>query len=199
VFIVVLLAGSAVALLYDRSKAAVDPNARQATSPAPTATPTPTETAPGSSATPGANSTPPSAEGQARYSVTACQSIKDARTGLEWFVGPDRNMTWYEAQQWTTGLGICGGGWRMPSIEEIRGLFDPAATAGVGFLLNGQHYPAHIDPVFNAIGGGSWVWANERNGDSAQSFNLNQGIVVTYSALNATYSTRAFAVRTAKN
>lgn len=108
-------------------------------------------------------------------------------------------MSWYDAEQWTAGLGNCAGGWRMPTIEEIRGLFDPTTTAGIGFLLNGRRYPAHIDPVFNAIGGGSWVWAGERNGDSARSFNLNQGIAVTYSATNNAYSTRAFAVRVARN
>jgi len=131
-----------------------------------------------------------------RYAVDPCGVIADTRTGLEWFVGPDRNVTWYEAQQWTSGLQTCGGGWRMPTINEIMTLHNPATTAGTGFYKEGRYFPAHIDPVFNAIGGGSWVWASERSatGD-AQSFNLNQGKAVSYSATNTTYSTRAFAVR----
>ncbi len=84
----------------------------------------------------------------------------------------------------------------MPTITEIMTLRNPATTAGTGFYKEGRYFPAHIDPVFNAIGGGSWVWASERSatGD-AQSFNLNQGKAVSYSAKNTTYSTRAFAVR----
>jgi len=131
-----------------------------------------------------------------RYTVDSCGVIADTRTGLEWLVGPDRNVTWYEAQQWISELQACGGGWRMPTITEIMTLHNPATTAGTGFYKEGRYFPAHIDPVFNAIGGGSWVWASERTatGD-AQSFNLNQGKAVSYSAMNTTYSTRAFAVR----
>jgi hypothetical protein len=131
-----------------------------------------------------------------RYAVDSCGVIADTRTGLEWLVGPDRNVTWYEAQQWISELQACGGGWRMPTITEIMTLHNPATTAGTGFYKEGRYFPAHIDPVFNAIGGGSWVWASERSatGD-AQSFNLNQGKAVSYSATNTTYSTRAFAVR----
>ena len=43
------------------------------------------------------------------------------------------------------------------------------------------------------------VWADERIGDEARSFNLNQGKAVRYSATDNFYSTRAFAVREARN
>jgi len=78
----------------------------------------------------------------------------------------------------------------MPSIEEIRTLYNPTVKAGTGFYLDGRYFPAHIDPLFNAIGGGSWVWSNEKVGDDARSFNLNQGKAVTYSAMNTYYSTK---------
>ena len=133
---------------------------------------------------------------QGRFSVAQCGSIKDTRTNLEWIVGPDRNMTWDEARQWITELGACNGGWRMPSIEEIRSLYNPAVTAGTGHNINGTYFPAHIDPAFNAIGGGSWVWSNESAGaGNARSFNFNQGKAVEYAVTNTTFSTRAFAVR----
>jgi hypothetical protein len=191
----ILLAGSAVALFYERGKGVStsniklpEPNivnsdvAKSEQSPKILATPTIIQN----------NST-------ARYSVSTCNSIKDSRTGLEWYVGPDRNVTWDEAQQWITGLNSCNGGWRMPSLEEIRALYNPATKAGTGYFTSGKHFPAHIDPIFNGIGGGSWVWSNEKAGDSAQSFNLNQGKAVTYSANNTQFSTRAFAVRRAGN
>jgi len=134
-----------------------------------------------------------------RYSVETCGAIQDSQAGLEWFVGEDRNLTWYEAQNWIGGLTSCGGGWRLPTIEEIRTLYDPAQRAGTGYYKDGRYFPAHIDPVFSAIGSGSWVWSGERvGGDEARSFNLNQGKAVVYSATNTLYSTRAFAVRSVR-
>jgi hypothetical protein len=191
----VLLTGSAVALFYEKSKEGSNSNTQQLASPTPTSNPTNSEQATVNSASPitEQNKTP------GRFSVTPCNSIKDTQTGLEWFVGPNRNMSWYEAQQWTSGLDSCGGGWRMPRIEEIRTLYNPALKAGTGFYIGGKYFPAHIDPVFAAIGGGSWVWANEKVGDEARSFNLNQGKAVTYSAMDTSYSTRAFAVRSLRN
>jgi len=130
-----------------------------------------------------------------RYTVNSCGSISDSRTGLEWYVGPDRNMTWDEARKWTQQLSTCGERWRMPNVKEIKTLYDPNNTAGTGYYTRGQYYPAHIHPVFDAIGSGSWIWANETMGEEARSFNLNQGIEVSYPRQNITYSTRAFAVR----
>lgn len=131
-----------------------------------------------------------------RYSVGTCGAIQDSQAGLEWFVGEDRNLTWDEAQNWIVGLASCGGGWRMPTIQEIGTLYDPSQRAGTGYYQEGRYFPAHVDPVFNAIGSGSWVWSGERVGvGDARSFNLNQGKGVVYSATNTLYSTRAFAVR----
>jgi hypothetical protein len=155
---------------------------------------------PASSNTQDISTSPSIIKNQARFSVSSCNSIRDSQTGLEWYVGQDRNITWYEAQQWTVGLDKCGGGWRMPSIEEIRTLYNPALKAGTGFYLDGKYFPAHLDPAFNAIGGGSWIWSTEKvGGDSARSFNLNQGKAVVYAAMNTYYSTRAFAVRNIRN
>lgn len=200
--LVILLAGSAVALFYEKGKESTNSNA---TSTPATLTPNPIKPeqnaiTPTSSNAQDTSASPPVIKNQARFSVSSCNSIKDSQTGLEWYVGPDRNITWYEAQQWTGGLNTCGGGWRMPSIEEIRTLYNPYLKAGTGFYLDGKYFPAHIDPVFNAIGGGSWVWSNEKLGeDNARSFNLNQGKAVAYAPMNTHYSTRAFAVRSIRN
>ncbi|NJL59558.1 MAG: DUF1566 domain-containing protein [Desulfobacteraceae bacterium] len=130
------------------------------------------------------------------YKINQCGSITDTKTDLEWYIGPDKNLTWEEAINWTRQLNACGGGWRMPTISEIKTLYNPNLEAGTGFLAGGQYWKAHIHPVFQAIGGGSWVWSNESVGNTeARSFNLNQGKAVKYSRSNITYSTRAFAVR----
>jgi uncharacterized protein DUF1566 len=138
-------------------------------------------------------------QNQVRFSLSSCGSIQDSSTKLEWFVGPDKNMTWNETRQWTINLNECGGGWRMPAAEEIKALYNPSKTAGTGYYTNGKYFPAHIDPIFNGIGGGSWVWTNRSFGSEAQSFNLNQGKTVIYSTTNTIYATRAFAIRSMKN
>ena len=131
-----------------------------------------------------------------RYQKTSCGSIIDNTMNLEWFIGPDRNMTWDESRNWSENLAICGGQWRMPQISELASLYNRAYTAGKGYFIEGQHFPAHIHPVFDAIGDGSWVWSNESVGASnARSFNFNQGFEVEFSRDNTAYSTRAFAVR----
>jgi TIR domain-containing protein/uncharacterized protein DUF1566 len=133
------------------------------------------------------------------YTVNPCGSIRDSQTGLEWLVGPDRNMTWDEAAAWTASRTECGGGWGMPTIRQLATLNDPKSTAGTGFFDRGRNWPAHIGPAFAAIGGGSWVWSSEQSGPrSARSFNFNQGVATQYSRDNVTFATRAFAVRPAR-
>ena len=55
-----------------------------------------------------------------QYVAYANGIVKDTKTGLEWAVGPDRDMNWSEAKSWVKGL---GGGWRMPTMDELEGLF----------------------------------------------------------------------------
>jgi hypothetical protein len=177
------VACGAAAFLYQRSQASHDAGDKQAVITANATSPAP--------------STSRQVNNTGRYSVGTCGAIHDSQTCLEWFVGEDRNLTWEEAQTWVVGLASCGGAWRMPTIAEIGTLYDPSQRAGTGYYTEGNYFPAHVDPVFNAIGGGSWVWSGERVGaGEARSFNLNQGKAVVYSATNTTYSTRAFAVRT---
>ena len=192
-FLAIFATGVTVALFYQRDKPASDAQA-ESTSPNTAQTQIPTQQ-PRSSPTP-----TQSTETRRRFTATSCGSINDTRTNLEWFVGPDRNTTWYDAQQWTTGLQACGGGWRMPTLEEIRTLYDPGSTAGTGYYTRGQYWPAHMDAIFNGIGGGSWVWSDQPTGDgNARSFNMNQGKAVEYSAMDTTFATRAFAVRRSRS
>ena len=44
----------------------------------------------------------------------------DMHTGLEWFFGPDKKTTWNEAKSWVENLNTDGGGWRMPTILELK-------------------------------------------------------------------------------
>jgi hypothetical protein len=137
------------------------------------------------------------AEAEQRFDRTGCGSIIDRATQLEWYLGPDRNLSWSESVSWVRNLRACGGDWRMPSFAQLRRLFDARSTAGTGYFTRGRHWPAHLNPVFSGIGAGSWVWANEAArlpGAGYPAFNFNQGINVALEP-GRDYTVRAFAVK----
>ena len=139
--------------------------------------------------------TPSPAAGM-RYRETGCGSIIDTKTGLQWYLGPDANISWTEAVQWSRKLPNCGGGWTLPTLDQLKTLFDQTVTAGTGFYINGRYWPAHIDPIFSAIGRGSWVWADGPvDNSTAPAVNFNQGIGVRLSTTETRYTVRAFAVK----
>lgn len=77
-----------------------------------------------------------------RFSVTGAV-VTDVISGLEWLVGPDSDMTWYEAYAWVEAL---GGGWRMPSRAELEELGDSGIRSDCW------------GPFENS---GWWVWSGE--------------------------------------
>jgi clan AA aspartic protease (TIGR02281 family) len=130
-----------------------------------------------------------------RYKTTNCGSIVDSRTGLEWFVGPDADKSWMAAQSWARNVVACGKQWALPTIGDLRSIFEKQFVAGTGYFTSGRYWPAHIEPVFSAIGQGSWVWAQgEPTGGNAPAFNFNQGLAVSVSASHFHGTIRAFAV-----
>jgi gag-polyprotein putative aspartyl protease len=138
---------------------------------------------------------PTGGNASSRYKRTNCGSIVDSRTGLEWFVGADADTSWAAAQAWARSLDVCGKQWTLPSIGDLRSLFDKGFVAGTGYFTSGRYWPAHIQPIFSAIGKGSWVWASgEPAGGNAPAFNFNQGVAVTVSASHFYGTVRAFAV-----
>jgi hypothetical protein len=137
----------------------------------------------------------PSPSASARFKMTSCGSIVDRRTGREWFVGPDADIAWTAAEFWAENLKVCGKQWGLPAIADLRSLFDNDYVAGTGYLTAARHWPAHIEPIFSAIGQGSWVWAaGELAGGNAPAFNFNQGVSVRVSGSHFYGTVRAFAV-----
>jgi len=53
--------------------------------------------------------------------------VKDTNTGLEWKAGPDTDMSWDDAKSWVESLNLDGGGWRMPTMDELEGLYKKGA------------------------------------------------------------------------
>ena len=64
----------------------------------------------------------------------------DKNTGLEWLAGPDKPTNWYDAKKWVESLtAVAGGGWRMPTMEELRTLYQ-------------KREKCNIQPVFKTTG-----------------------------------------------
>jgi hypothetical protein len=49
--------------------------------------------------------------------------VYDSSTGLEWYPGPKRSLSWESAQLWVNNIKDAGGNWRMPTRNEIRSLY----------------------------------------------------------------------------
>ncbi len=115
------------------------------------------------------------------YIVYANGIVKDTGTGLEWFAGPDKNITWGEANSWVKSLNLSGGGWRMPSLNELESLYKKGAG------------PRNMTPFLKTKGW--WVWSGETVGSrEARSFAFGHGFKGWIFRGNSA-SERVFAVR----
>ena len=115
------------------------------------------------------------------YVAYADGVVRDAYTGLEWVVGPDRDMNWNEAKSWVESLKIDGGGWRMPTLKELEG------------LLEKRHGSGKMTPLLKTSGW--WVWSGDLEGSTkAWIFYIPDGYNVQEDQ-NRFIATRAFAVR----
>ncbi|KKK57605.1 hypothetical protein LCGC14_3052810, partial [marine sediment metagenome] len=81
-----------------------------------------------------------------------------AKPGFEWVAGPDRDTTWDEARSWVQSLTVDGGGWRMPTMEELKTLYQQGAMT---VLSNTT---------------GSWVWSGETKESLAWLFSFSYGL-----------------------
>ena len=101
----------------------------------------------------------------------------DEKTNLEWQVGPDKNIDWYEANDWIDSL---GDSWRMPTIEEYKTIY----KAGLGK----RNIPPELETT------GWWGWSNKKDDGYAWLFAFFDGKESWYNRLTSLFS-RGFAVR----
>lgn len=107
--------------------------------------------------------------------------VRDTKTGLEWKVGPDTDMSWDEARGWLEVLNLHEKKWRMPTIDELSSLYKNGAGR------------RNISPLFKTSGW--WVWsAKPRNSPYFFSFSFGYGEKI-HSDRFARVNGRAFAVR----
>ena len=114
--------------------------------------------------------------------------VTDTKTGLMWAAKDNGSPI-----NWQNGLRYCqnysGGGhtdWRMPTLAELEGLYDPGAKNKRGY-----HVTKLIETSAQSL------WASETRGFEAARFNFTYGKVYW---LRKTYSgpTRVLPVRTGK-
>jgi hypothetical protein len=97
-----------------------------------------------------------------RFTKAANGVMSDSTTGLEWYVGPNRDTDWNQANDWTQSLAAAGGGWRMPTIPELKTLYQPGAG------------PNNVDPIFHTTG--KLVWSSQTiNAYTAGAFDFYSG------------------------
>lgn len=115
------------------------------------------------------------------YMAYANGIVKDTKSGLEWKAGPDENTNWDEANSWVKSLNLDSGGWRMPTMNELEGLY----KKGMG--------SRNMTPLLKTSGW--YVWSGESEGNSyAFGFNFDNGYM-NWISRNDYYNYRAFAVR----
>ena len=115
------------------------------------------------------------------YLLYANGIVKDTKTGLEWMAGPNKDMTWDKAKSWVDRLKKRGVGWRMPTMNELDGIYEK----GVG--------DRNMSRLLKTTGW--WVWAEETEFSSdAEVFSFSYGSRAWTNRDTSCYG-RAFAVR----
>lgn len=112
--------------------------------------------------------------------------VKDTSTGLEWYAGPDRHTSWYEAKAWVDSLNVAGGGWQMPTKNELKTLYQK----GVG--------TRNMTPLLKTAGWVVWGEPHESFAQSAWFFTFKVGAEAYHGRGYSAPSGRGFAVRSRK-
>jgi hypothetical protein len=109
---------------------------------------------------------------------------KDTKTGFEWVAGPDKDTTWNEARAWAKQLAVDSGGWRMPSKDELKTLYQMGAGT------------RNMTPLLKTTG---WVvWPGDtRDSSMAWLFIFSDGYG-NWSILDSSHYLRGFAMRSRK-
>jgi hypothetical protein len=128
-----------------------------------------------------------------RFEKLASGVVRDTKSGLEWYAGPDKNTGWDDAKGWAAGLRVDGGGWRMPTITELKGLYKKGAGS--------RNMTSLLETT------GWWVWSGETahppggsgftGGGGSWALDFDNGVELLDKRDNSHYK-RGFAVRSRK-
>ena len=120
-----------------------------------------------------------------RYTKSPDGVILDSVTGLEWYINPNRDNTWHEAKAWADSLAVAGGGWRLPTMMELKALYQTGTS------------PVHMDQLFKLPG--AWVWSGDlKDASFVWGFAFYSGLEGWHS-VNYGFGRVALAVRSGRN
>ena len=106
----------------------------------------------------------------ARFIVKGNGTVLDSKTGLTWAANDNgEDINWQDAKNYCKNYR--GGGytdWRMPTQDELAGLYDVAET-----YKSDCGYNVHVTELIHLTC--TWVWASETRGSGASYFNFNLG------------------------
>ena len=109
--------------------------------------------------------------------------IDDAEYGLQWVPAPDQLMDHYQAEEYVRNLSLAGGGWRLPTIEEMMNLYDNSEPGGA-------YSEFHVS--------GRWVWSSKavvNNPSTWWLFRFGNGLEGCLLRRNSNSNFRVLAVR----
>jgi hypothetical protein len=86
--------------------------------------------------------------------------IDDSKLGLQWAPAPDWPMNHYQAEEYARNLRLAGGGWRLPTVSELKSVYDKTIPGGA-------------DPRFHISD--YLVWTSYLDGTSAGFIFFNNG------------------------
>jgi uncharacterized protein (TIGR02611 family) len=86
-----------------------------------------------------------------RFTYSADGVIHDTALGLEWAPVPKETMNWIDAQSYSSKPQFSRSGWRLPTLSELRSLYD-------------ESFEGHVDPGFRIDR--NWVWALDSQSES---------------------------------
>jgi hypothetical protein len=119
------------------------------------------------------------------YIAYASGVVRDTKTGLEWVAGPDKATNFDEAKRYVENLTVAGGGWRLPTKEELETLYEKGKGS------------QNMTPLLKTTG--LYVWSGEsKDSSTAWGFSFLSGSGVWIGGGYSDFFIRAFAVRSLK-
>lgn len=96
-----------------------------------------------------------------RYSAPGDGTVVDSKTGLQWAQRDNgQDINWNNARSYCSNLGTAGGGWRLPSMDELEGLYDGSKT----LMTPCGHDTCNFSPLFSLTSFN--YWSAQSNGSS---------------------------------
>ena len=125
-------------------------------------------------------------------------TVTDTRTGLIWAAQDNgTDINWDSAKAYCENFSAGGyGDWRLPTIEELRSLYDPSQSRIAGCDSNPENWRIHIVPAVDLSC--YWVWSSETpDASSARYFLFDSGL--NHPALRSySFDGRVLPVRSSK-